>query len=301
VRVLDEAASPPDPALQLRGQSILNEAKERALLGRDFPSAIICTSLLVLLAYLCAKQDPYAALEVYAKLSDWFLTHAMSTSPAAELLAQVVAQFLVYHVTHASVVKPALIRDTLQPLIDQFPDNTILLSVFAANEARFAIEDRVRGNVRQILTERKSPRNIASWLFAINYEMQRGEIAGSTSNSVRALLRNAEDDVGAHSPAIWKTRLFFELKEYENELVKRPNKRPRKDGKKSKYETRVEECHHRVKETYFQGLTHMPWSKDWMMLAFSLLGDGFFTGDELRGFYNIMVEKEMRIYVDVEL
>jgi tetratricopeptide (TPR) repeat protein len=300
-RESSEPMCPPDPSSLLRGRTILSEAKERALLGRDFPAATVCTSLLALLAYLCAKQDPYAGLEVYAKLSDWFLTHGLSKSPVAELLAQYIAQFLVYHATHASVVKPALIRDTLDHLIDHFPDNTVLLSVFAANEARFPIDDRVRGIMRRILTERKTPRNIAAWLFAINYEMQRGEIAGSTSNSVRALFIKAEDDIGAHCPALWESHLLFELKQYNRELAKRPSKRPRRDGKKSKQETRVEECYRRVRETFFQGLTHLPWSKDYMMLAFSLLGSDFLTEDELRRVYNVMIEKELRLYVDVEL
>jgi hypothetical protein len=155
--------------------------------------------------------------------------------------------------------------------------------------------------MRRLLADRKAPRNISAWLFAINYEMQRGEIAGSTSDSVRALFAQAEDEIGAHCPAIWKSHLLFELAQYNKELAKRPSKRPRRDGKKSKYETRVEQCHRRVKETFFKGLTHLPWSKDFMMLAFSHLWTEFLTEDELRRVYDVMIEKELRVYVDLDM
>jgi hypothetical protein len=300
----DGALSRPDQTSLLRGRTLLNEAKERALLGRDFFNAVLSVSLLAFLAYLSDDGNPDAALAVHSKLSDWFLTHALSHSPAAELHAQSIAQFLTYHATHAPIVKPTLLRDALQPLLGRFPNNTILLSVYAANEARFPIDDRVRSVMHHnVLASGSKRSDIITWLFAIYYEMRRGEIAGSTSSSIRALFLKAEDDLDAqHSPALWASHLLFELNEHAKEQEKRPpsKKQAQREEKKGRRETRLEESGRRVKETFFRGLTYLPWCKEYMMRAFVELR-GFLGEEELRRVYNVMVEKELRVWVDVDV
>jgi hypothetical protein len=143
-------------------------------------------------------------------------------------------------------------------------------------------------------------RTIVGWTFAIHYETLKGEIAGSTSHSIRALYKKAEDDVGAYCPALWKWHILFELEEASKEQAKRPTKKPRQDGKKRKGESRVEEAYRRVKETFFKGMTQLPWCKEYMMMAFTHLGEEFLSGEELRKVYNVMVEKELRLYAELE-
>jgi hypothetical protein len=301
VAVRADPTEKPSHTASLRIRTILAETKERALLGQDHLSAVTATSLLALLVYLSNDQNTETALAVHGNLSTWFNDHDLSLSAAAELHAQFIAQLLAYHATHAPVVKPALLRNSLEPMIKRFPNNTYLLALYAANEARFSIDDRVRTIMHQGIFQRETATSVVGWLFAIHYEMKRGEIAGSTSHSVRALFKKAEDDAGAYSPAIWTNHVLFEMSEAEKERARRPYKRNRKDGKKSKDEAKIEDAHWRVKETFFRGLTHLPWSKDYMMLAFSHLLGGVLTREELRKVCHVMVEKELRIYVDIDI
>lgn len=290
----------PDQATLLRARASLKEAYERSLLADKFYVAVTSASLLALLAYLSTDGGLEGALAIYDGLFKWFYGHNLSQSPPAELHAQSLARFLTYHATHSPIVKPSLLRTRLEPLLTAFPNNTIILALYAANEARFSIDDRVRAIMHQNLLSRSNPRNIVGWAFAIHHEMLRGEIAGSTSHSVRALFGKAEEDVGAHCPALWKMHVLFELEEARKECKKRRYKRPRSEGKLRREEKRVEEAETRVKETFFRGVTHLPWCKDFMMLAFTDLGREFLSREELGRVYNVMVEKELRLYVDVE-
>jgi hypothetical protein len=290
----------PDQSDLLRSQSALNDSRERALLGNDHCDAVKATSLLALLGYLAGEQDIENALSVHRTLLNWFAQRSLAQSPAAELHAQSIAQLLTYHTSHASIVKPSLLRTTLEPLVRSFPNNTILLPLYAANEARFSIDDRVRTIMHQNTLSLTTKRNIVGWMFAIHYEKLRGEIAGSTSHSIRALFKKAEDAVGTHCPALWKDHVLFELEEARKERAKRPNKKPRRDGKKRKEESIVEDAYRRVTETFFKGMTQLPWCKDYIMLAFTHLGEEFLTEEELRKVFNVMVEKELRLYVELD-
>ncbi|KAF2247287.1 DUF1740-domain-containing protein [Trematosphaeria pertusa] len=295
-----EALRPGQTAL-LRARTTLSETSERAHLQSDFSSAVTSASLSALLAYLCGGQKPESALATHHKLLDWFVEHKLSQSPAAELHAQSIAQFLLHHATHASIVKPSLIRTTLEPLIALFPDNTILLSLYAANEQRFSIDDRVRGIIHQQLLSTSKNRSIVGWNFAIHYETLKGEIAGSTAHSVRALYKRAEEDVGAHCPALWKQHVLFELEQARQESKKIPGRPPQMPPQfEWKDRPSVKDAYRRVKETFLRGMTHLPWCKEYMMMAFMRLGEEFLSEEELRRVYNVMVEKELRLYVELE-
>ena len=53
-----------------------------------------------------------------------------------------------------------------------------------------------------------------------------------------------------------------------------------------------------TKKVFFRGLTQLPWAKDYIMLAFTHLRNAF-TFEELRSVYNVMQEKELRLFVDL--
>ncbi|KAH7071775.1 NRDE-2, necessary for RNA interference-domain-containing protein [Paraphoma chrysanthemicola] len=279
----------------------LSECCEQALLCHDHHTAVMSTSLLALLEYLTnGELDVDVALTTHQHLSSWFSSHKLSHSPYAELHAQLIACLLTHHVTHAAIVKPTLIRNAVEPLIALFPDNTILLSLYAANEARFAIDDRVRGIMRQS-DALQEPKSVAGWAFALRYEMLKGEIAGSTSHSLRALYKRAvdSDSTGAHCPALWSSFLQFETAQWQAQRAKSTDKRPGKDGKKRTWEVRKDEARARVKETFYQGLRSLPWCKDFVMLAFTDAME-VFTEEELWKIYRVMQEKEIRVYVELE-
>lgn len=296
-----ESKETPSETVLNQSRSDLGEVCEQALLRQDYQSAIVTTSLLAIFAYTSNDSDVEAALAAFKNLSMWFKSHKLSDSQYAELHAQKEAHFLLHHASHAAIVKPSLIRSTLEPLISQFPQNTILLSLYAANETRFSIDDRVRSTMHQNALQPSEATSVAGWSFAIHYEKKRGKIAGTTSHSIRALYKRATkpDASGAHSPALWMSYLRFELDELEKARAKGVDKRPRKDDRKRTWENRVDDAELRVKEIFFAGLRALPWCKDFIMLAFSDSRD-IFTEDELWKIYRAMQEKELRLYVELD-
>lgn len=281
-------------------QAAFQKALEEALLKQDYHCAGLTASHLALLTYISSDCNITPALKVHNNLTAWFASHRLTSSTHAELHAQATARLLAHHATTTSIMKPALLRTSLEPLIATFPSNTLLLSTYAANEARFSIDDRVRGNMHRVLNV--SPKsNVVTWAFAIHHETLRGETAGSTAHSIRALYKRATspDAAGAHCPALWHLYLSFELEQLRKEKSRRVDSRPRKDGKKSKWELKIEDAEGRVRETVYEGLKMVPWCKDFVMRAF---GDarGVFGDEELWRLYGVMVEKEMRVYTEVD-
>ncbi|EMD94711.1 hypothetical protein COCC4DRAFT_26585 [Bipolaris maydis ATCC 48331] len=297
----ETAQSQPDETLVDSLRTRLAEISEQALLAQDHATAILSTSLSALLLYLTSSYDAPRALNLHSHLSIWFTSHATTYSSSAELHAQFISRLLTFHTTHAPIVKPALTRSTLEPLLSRFPDNTLLLALYAANESRFSIDDRVRGVMQHTALQRTEERSIAGWAFAIHYEMRRGELAGSTEHSIRALYKRAVESSGKHCPALWKAYIQFELAQLRRlqESRQLQNKKPRRDGKKSKAEIRVEDARQRVADTFYAGLRNLPWCKEVAMLAFGEAEDVF--GDEEKWrVCRVLVEKEMRVFVEVD-
>ncbi|KAF2183653.1 DUF1740-domain-containing protein [Zopfia rhizophila CBS 207.26] len=297
----------PDSAAILRARTTFTDGNDHALSAHDYSSAILYTLFLALLTYLSNNQDINSALTVHQNLSTRLAKHNLSQSPVAEVHAQAVAQLLAFHATSAPIVKPALLRTNLEPLIATFPNNTIFLAMYAANESRFRIEDRVRDILRPPLQGSRQEPSIVRWFFALFFEMKRGGLVGSTAHSVRALFRRAEaSDVGSNSPALWKSHVLFEVAEAEKARARQAT-RSAKRGKggmvgregKGGIGKEVDEAAGRVKDAFFRGLTRLPWCKEYMMLAFTHLRD-FLEEEELRRMYNVLVEKELRVYVDLD-
>ncbi|USP80285.1 uncharacterized protein yc1106_07559 [Curvularia clavata] len=295
------AESQPDQDLVSNTRLKLEEISERALLGQDHVTAILSTSLSALLLYLANDYDAEHALELHSHLSIWFTSHNANNTPFAELHAQFMSRLLTYHIAHAPIVKPAFIRTALEPLISRFPDNTILLSLYAANEARFSIDDRVRAIMHNTTLQSQEERSVAGWAFAIHYETLRGETAGSTSHSIRALYKRATASSGEHCPALWKAYVQFELLQLQQlqESRRLGSKKPRRDGKKSKAEVRLDEATQRLKDTFYSGLRNLPWCKGYVLLAFTE-AKHVFSDEEKWKLCRVMVEKEMRLYVELD-
>ena len=276
------------------------------------------TDCLAALLYLSQSLDLEKSLEAYSTA-----TRRLATLPAqaeafksftTEVLHQSQAKLVYHHVRKGGAYKPSHIRALLADSISLSPHNTIFLSLFAWNESRNRIEERVRGVIRDITTSQTrtkydldatiSPTQqvpITSHLFSIYTELSRPVYAGSTLHSVRAAFEKAIGDPPSASDrnlastttagttarsnlSLWKLYILFELSRHEIQ---------------------------RAKDVFYRGMRACPWSKELIMLAFTHLrtdvvrqrygdtgqGMGF---DELRWVYNVLVEKELRIHVDVE-
>ena len=293
------------------------------------------TDNLAIFAYLMHNLDLEKAVKEYHTAMNRLL-HLPAKAAGTfgpfteELLHQSRSKLLYLHIREGGGggYKPARIRELLEESISLFPHNTIFLSLFAWNESRFRIEGRVRHVMRaitsgtssgitaidsdQTATTQQVP--VTSHLFAIYTELNRPIYAGSTAHSVRAAFENAigesnaHDESGRHltneasssaNPArsnlsIWKLYILFELD--RNDIQ-------------------------RAKNIFYRAIRACPWSKELVMLAFA-----YFRSDvvdardeassenvsspprrgramdffELRRVYNVLVEKELRVHVDIE-
>lgn len=206
---------------------------------------------LILLAYLSRGQSLSAATSVFKSNIAIISTHFSSTSSNHEYLHQTFARLLHYHTTHTHMFKPSDVRLFLAETIAQFPQNTIFLSLYAWNEARFRIDDRLRSVVEEILfagsgkTEKKAQDSVVPHFFAIYSELHRAVTFGSNISTIRSTFERAvQSDSGAHCAGLWKLYFLFEHSRYEAE---------------------------RARTVFWRGLKACPWAKDLYMLAFEYL------------------------------
>ncbi|KAI9370859.1 NRDE-2, necessary for RNA interference-domain-containing protein [Aspergillus egyptiacus] len=306
------ASSPPEfsPANLLKIRSCLMETQESGIAAGKPTIVTACTDLRAILLYLSQGQDLGKSLEAYSSTINRIESLPNSAesfkSYTTELLHQSRARLLYYHLRTSTLYKPSYFRGILAESITLYPHNTIFLSLFAWNESRFRIEERVRDVMRDLTRSRPSSSSsqtpITTHLFSIYTELNRPTYAGSTLHSVRAAFERAIGEQDAttsnntssarSSISLWKLYILFELS--RNDIT-------------------------RAKAVFFRAMRACPWSKDILMLAFSHLredvtqnqGDGKTSSmpvrkgrglnfHELRNVYNVLVEKELRIHVDIE-
>lgn len=156
----------------------------------------------------------------------------------------------------------------------------MFLSLYIWVEARFRIDDRVRSIMRDVVLssdrdrEGKHQENVMSHIFAVYIELSRSIKLRSNVHTVRGTFeRGVGSSCGAHSAGLWKLYFLFELS--RNELEK-------------------------AKSVFYRGMKACPWAKEMYMMAFeylrSVMGE-----TELRGLYELMVEKELRIHLGLEI
>lgn len=250
----------------------LTDGREYMLSSGRNNYAVLYAECLALLAYLSQHIDISAALEVFRQTSSSLVARNLATSSPNELLHQAKAKLLHHHVTHISYFKPALMRSELTESIRLFPNNTIFLSLYAWNEARFRIDDRVRSIMRDVVLQDKQD-TIIGWYFSIWTELHRGIDMGSNSHSVRATFEKAvESQSGKSNAALWKLYLLFEHRQGELQ---------------------------RAKNVFYRGMRGCPWAKEVYMLAFTHLRD-VLSFDGLRKIYYVLGEKELRVHMDLE-
>lgn len=221
-------------------------------------------------------------------------TNKASTDIILELLHQAKARIIAYHIKQRGLYKPAFVRSELEVSINLFPSNTIFLWLYKENEARFRIDDRVRAVLKDSsIANRRSA--LIGFTFAVDQELSRfaGQASGSTAESVRATFARAllsNESTVRHSKALWARWLRFEEQAVqqlaaEKDLDKRVGKQTVK----------------KWKEVFLGGLHHLPWVKEWVMIGlrcFDSEQDFGWSKRDLKGLYNVLQERELRIRVE---
>jgi hypothetical protein len=266
----------PSPAALLKVKQHLSSIREFLTSSHDNYHAAIYAECLALLEYLSSSSgketssdrqgDIVSALAVFENFSEALLARGDNSSFSVELMLQSAARLLYYH-ARSGPFRPVLLRDHITKSLTLFPRNTIFLSLYSWNESRLRIDNRVRVMLRStVLTEAND--NIISRLFAIRYEMHAGNV-----HSTLAAFENAVSSPSCSSnPGLWRFYVLFCAN--------------------------TRELRHKAKDVFLRGMRSCPWAKDLMMMAFTEL-ERVGAEDKI-AIYKVLVEKELRIHVDVE-
>lgn len=222
-------------------------------------------------------------------------TSKSSTDITLELLHQAKARIIAYHIKQRGLYKPAFVRSELEASINLFPSNTVFLWLYKENETRFRIDDRVRAVLKDSsIANRRSA--LIGFSFAVDQELSRfaGQASGSTAESVRATFARAllsNESPVRHCKALWARWLRFEKDTVQRLAAENPDldKRVGKQAVK------------KWKEVFLGGLHHLPWVKDWVIIglqSFDSEQDFGWSKRDLKGLYNVLQERELRIRVE---
>ena len=247
----------------------------------SYEQAAFAIECLILFTYLRNAQSLFAANFAFKANIALLTTHVASNSSNHEYLHQSFARLLYYHATHTRLFKPSDIRSLLAESIAQFPQNSIFLSLYAWNEVRFRIDDRVRSVVKELVlrgsvdVKSKAEDSVMPHVFAIYSELHRGITLGSNLSTIRSTFERAvQSDSGARCAGLWKLYFLFERSRSEME---------------------------RAMTVFWRGLRACPWAKDLYMLAFEhLRGQKAMSEADLRGIYELLGEKELRVHVGLD-
>ena len=259
----------------------LTAIRDHMLSLSSYSHATLTIECLILFAYLRNAQSLSAATLAFKSNIALVSTYISSDSSNHEYLHQSLARLIHYHATRTHFFKPSDIRSLLAESIAQFPQNTIFLSLYAWNETRFRIEDRVRSIVRDLVlggsggTKSKAQDSVVLHFFAVYSELHRGITLGSNLSTIRSTFERAVgSDSGAYCAGLWKLYFLFEHSRSEVE---------------------------RAKTIFWRSLRACPWAKDLYMLAFEhLKGEKAMDEADLRGIYRLLGEKELRVHVGLE-
>lgn len=259
-------------------KSLLENLLENSLKSGNMDSFVPTVECLVLLDYTFHGCNLEYALMTYARLDYILHENSFGHSSTQELLHQRKAIFLAKHIEQSRGHSTTIVRDELMQSLKSFPTNTAILAVFAANESIVRIDDRLRSRVRNILSNDDSA-SLSMWFFIISYEMQRSGAFGATTHSIRAAFERAvQSKIGRSCQDLWAIYVDFELRSMSQD---------------------VRTGHRRVREVFFRGLTHLPWCKEYMLLAFDITKK-FLTQDDQKRILDVMAEKEIRTYTEID-
>ncbi|KAJ3942485.1 uncharacterized protein N0V96_007986 [Colletotrichum fioriniae] len=211
---------------------------------------------LALLAYLTAQEgsEPTseaqgsvsAAMERIWTASSELCAQGHAKSSTHERLLQVAARLLYHHASRGQAIP----------------------TLFSWASTTFGIDDPVRDILRKVALTNAND-SISNRVFAIRYELQRGNVYSTQAAFERAL----DSPTCRSNPDLWRCYIKFS---YARQQLRS-----------------------KAKDVFFRGLRHCPWSKELALEAYTTLVsvmDEF----ELRSVFNTMSSKGLRIHVDLD-
>ena len=183
-------------------------------------------------------------------------------------------------------------REVLAKSIHLFPENSLFHEVQSLISAHNRVDDRLR-DALQTGAGQRAEMGIIGWCYAVAKEVERCNVDGSgaTANSMRALFSKAllaSDSGVKQSPLLW--RLWFRFERILAESVET-----------SSTSMIAQRAIDRVKQIFYDGLRHLPWCNFWIIMGMRLLAQHQGSSErELHQLYDVMMEREMRIRIEIE-
>ncbi|GAA5834455.1 hypothetical protein JCM9279_004321 [Rhodotorula babjevae] len=182
------------------------------------------------------------------------------------------AKLLFRHSAVGGGYRPAQLRELLERALDEFKSNSVFLALFYHNEQRMKIENHFRRLIEEKILK-QSEATSEGWLFAIFAELHRD--ARSTNVwAVRNLFDRALDNPRSRSSAsLWALYIDFEVRNGEVG---------------------------RAKSLIYRAVRECPWCKEFYLRPFSPSLRPVFRSRELRDFHHLLLEKGLRVHLDVD-
>lgn len=244
-------------------------------------------------AYLAEGQTLEPAFEVAEKYL-WKLA-VEGAATAREQLYQAIAGLVQHHLKHRRAYKPAVIHAVLAKGLRGYPGNRTLLDAYSSVRSHTSIQDRMRSSLEDdILVEDKQ--SVITWTHLLDEEIRRHALdpPRSTEASIRAMFGRAllrPDSALKHSIALWTMWLRWEAP--VQSLTDARERVPSSEQRDTALT--------RARQVFLDGLRHLPWSKVWVITGMQLFVEhGGMTASGLRQVYNVLLERELRIRVDVD-
>ena len=305
-------------------QRSLQSEQLKSLSARQYQRFAAVTECLAFVSYL-PKVCLEDALLIYQSTLDLVAFWKLGLTPVAECIHLARASLIIFHISsgrksiHSSIYglpiasahprawayKTDVIRKTLRESLSQFPNNTFVLDAHALNELRFPVIEREtslsdfhnHSESSLLLKQEEVPRfsnvlhgkhdildlkepSVIRFCHAVATFMERlhsdSDQRPAMIYKLRSIFQRAVASPRArHNARLWKSYLGFEIDiaGINGDLGK-------------------------AREVFFQGLRLIPWYKAFAMMGFA--PRGMLSNEELKGLWETMVEREFRIYVDVE-
>ncbi|BGP21464.1 hypothetical protein JCM10295v2_000339 [Rhodotorula toruloides] len=182
------------------------------------------------------------------------------------------AKLLFRHSSRGQGYKPGQLRELLDGALEQYKNNSLFLSLAYHNELRMKIQN----HFRLVMEEKVLKENEATsegWLFAIFAELHLD--AGRPNIwAVRNLFGRALDNPKTKSsPSLWTLYIDFEVRNGELR---------------------------RAKSLIYRAIRECPWCKEFYLRPFSPALRSVYRSRELRDFHHLLLEKGLRVRVDIE-
>jgi len=267
------SGSRPGQAALLTAKSHYRQLLERAN-SEDAPQALFrhrvsITFCSALLAYLADDLD--TSMTILDKQRMQLRSEGKASAEEEELLA-IQAKILFRHTQTKTAFRPGQLRAVLESALEDFPNNSIFLSLHFYNELRTRIENRVRRALDNLVLKEDTVTS-EGWLFAIYAELHLNS-RNYNAEAVRSLFERAVENTRTKSSvSLWSLFIEFEVKQ----------------GRPLRAKTLLQ-----------RALVECPWAKDLYMMAFtgSLRSD--FRSNELRNIHRLLLEKGIRVHTSLD-